>query len=54
MRELNQLTGGWNEQQSQWKEEEGTTGLGGGDVRVRDRGKEGELPLQRQVAVEDQ
>lgn len=54
LRELNQLTGGWNEQQSQWKEEEGTTVLGGGDVRVRDRGKERELPLQRQVAVEDQ
>lgn len=35
-------------------EKESTTGLGGGDVRVRNRGKEGELPLQREVAVDDQ
>lgn len=51
---IKQLTGRSNRQQSWWKEGESSTGLGGEDVRVRNRGKEGELPLQRKVVVEDQ
>lgn len=51
---IKQLTGRSNGQQSWWKEGESSTGLGGEDVRVRNRGKEGELPLQRKVVVEDQ